>query len=466
MNMARIILNNVIKAGFDRNNLFVIKDGAAEIDGIKSLSDPKELPAAADMYVVAVPSDEVPGVLAAAGASGKVNGVILISGGMGEKAGSEETGAGVVRAIEQAKRINPDFVLSGGNSLGIVLPRSKVNTLFIPEYKMAYPLGENPHTAKTAFVSQSGAFVISALSKMRWLKPAYSVTVGNQQDVTVVDYVEKLAEEEDLKVILVYIEGFKYADGLLLAKITEKARRKGKQIIVYKAGRTAVGQKAVMGHTASIAGDYLVTSAILEAAGALVADNFDDFNALAQLACYFSGFELKTGNTFFMSNAGFEAAGMADSVTAPLSAELKDAKLREEMQKVLKEFKLDGIVDVKNPLDITPMASDAAIGRVTELALSSGEFGAVLLSMVPLTPAMNTLPKCGADYPDDLERSFLKGTAECVRREGKPLIFCVAAGPLYEPYREYAQALGIPVFISADRAALIYRKYLKYVLGF
>jgi acyl-CoA synthetase (NDP forming) len=276
--------------------------------------------------------------------------------------------------------------------------------------------------------------------------------------------VEKLAEEDGIGVILVYIEGFKYADGLLLAGVAEKARKKGKQLIVYKAGRTEVGRKAVMGHTASIAGDYFVTKTVLEAAGALVADSFEDFSDLAILACHLSKFEVNTGNTFFLSNAGFEAAGMADSVNGPLTAELKDSKFVEDVRKVLREYKLDGIVDVKNPLDITPMACDEAIGRVTELALSCGEFGAVILSMVPLTPAMNTLPSGGAQYPDDMERSFLRSAAERMKREGKPLIFCVAAGSLYAPYRRYARDLGMPVFHSADRAAQVYKKYLEYVL--
>ena len=465
INMARIILNNVIKAGFDRNRVYIIKEGTAEIDGVKCYGDPKDLPETADMYVVAVPSAEVPEVLRRAGASGKVNGVVLISGGMGEKAGSEDMGQSVVRAITAAKEKNPDFVLSGGNSLGIVLPGARVNTLFIPECKLAHPLGENPHTAKTAFVSQSGAFVISSLSKMEWLMPVYSVTVGNQQDVTVVDYVERLCEEDDIKVLLVYLEGFKYADGLLLARVVKKARKKGKLVMVYKAGRTEVGQKAVMGHTASIAGDYLVTRTILEAAGALAADNFDDFNDLAVMACYFSNFDIKTGNTFFMSNAGFESAGMADSLGGLLTAGMKDQKLIGSMQAVLKEYRLDGIVDVKNPMDVTPMASDAAIGPLTDLALGSDEFGAVVLSMVPLTPAMNTLPKGLGDYPDDFERSFLKNTAGHMKRVGKPLIFCVAAGLRYDPYCEYALELGIPVFRSADRAVYIYRKYLEYVMG-
>jgi len=110
------------------------------------------------------------------------------------------------------------------------------------------------------------------------------------------------------------------------------------------------------------------------------------------------------------------------------------------------------------------MASDAAIGKVTELALRSGEFGAVLLSMVPLTPAMNTLPASGSAYPDDLERSFLGPAAELMRQERTPLILCVAAGELYDPYCARALELGIPVFRSADRAALRYGEYLRYAM--
>jgi acyl-CoA synthetase (NDP forming) len=259
------------------------------------------------------------------------------------------------------------------------------------------------------------------------------------------------------------MEGFKPGDGLALAKVIDKARGKGKQVILYKAGRTAVGQKAVMGHTASIAGDYLVTRLIMEKAGALVAETFDDFNGLAAMACSFAGLEIKNGNTFFLSNAGFEAAGMADGVAGRISADMSP-ELAASMAKTLKEFRLDSIVDAKNPLDITPMASDDAIGGIIKAALFSDEFSGALVSMVPLTPAMNTLPK-GAAWPDDMDKSFLKAAAETARAAKKPLIFCVAAGTIYEPYCAYAESLGLPVFRSSDRAVKIYKKYLEYILG-
>ena len=109
------------------------------------------------------------------------------------------------------------------------------------------------------------------------------------------------------------------------------------------------------------------------------------------------------------------------------------------------------------------MATDAAIGGVVKSALSSDEFSGAIVSMIPLTAMMHTLPKGGA-YPDDLEKSFLKAAAADARGSGKPLLFCVGSGTRYEPYCDYAQQLGVPVFRSADRAVKMYAKYLDYIL--
>jgi len=180
------------------------------------------------------------------------------------------------------------------------------------------------------------------------------------------------------------------------------------------------------------------------------------------MACSFAGYALKHGNTFLFSNAGFEAAGMADGVGGRLTIEI-GRPAAEAIERTLKEHRLDSIVDAKNPLDITPMATDAAIGGALKSALAAEEFSGALVSMVPLTAAMNTVPK-GGSWPDDLEKSFLKEAAGAARAAKKPLVFCCAAGERFEPYCAHASALGLPVFRSADRAVKMYRRYLEYVL--
>ncbi|MDD5656305.1 MAG: acetate--CoA ligase family protein [Elusimicrobia bacterium] len=448
MNMGRIILGNVIESGFDKNRLFVLKDYAGEIDGARCFKTPADFPEPADMLVVAVPSPEVPEVLRQAAGSRKVRGVALISGGMGEKAGSEGVKDEVLRIIAEGRKVSPDFAVSGGNSLGIVSVPAKVNTFFIPKQKLALGARENPAHARAAFISQSGAFVISVASKMEWLKPAYCVSVGNQMDVTVCDYVEQVVEDETVKVVLVYLEGLKEADGVKLVRAVERARGRGKSVVIYKAGRTPTGQKAVMGHTASIAGDFVVARELLSRSGALMAETFDDFEDLAQMCCFCHERPLGRGRLFVLSNAGFETAGMADSVLphGPVSAPVPAGPLAGKLADILSRHKLDSIVDVRNPLDVTPMAADAPLVEIAAAALASEEIDGLVAAVIPLTPVMKTLPEEG------LEESFAAKLGELARRAGKPAVFCVGCGSLYDPYVEQARGRGLPVFRSADRA--------------
>ena len=458
MNMARIILNNTIKAGFSQDKIFVIKDGVKEIDGVKAYPNVNSLPFKIDMCVVAVSVENVIDVLKEVRDSGKVNGVVLITGGIGEKSGSEDIATNLISIIEEAREKNQSFALNGGNCMGIVLNRAKVNTFFIPEYKMKYPLGKNPNMAKTAFVSQSGAFVISTLTRIPHIIPDYTITVGNQQDITVVDYLDYFVDS-DIEVILSYIEGFKYEDGIRLIDIIKRAKEKGKTVVLYKAGRTSLGQKAVMGHTASIAGDYLVSEKLLSSAGAIVCDNFDEFCDMSFLSTYLAKKNLSR-EAFMVSNAGFETTGMADNIKI-LNAKAPSQSLKSKVDEILKKHKLDSLVDFKNPMDITPMAGDEAISDIIESILKSCEYQNLLVSMVPLTPSMNTLPQ-SSNYPDKLEKSFLNKVSLMIKETKKSVIFCVASGSLYDPYVDYAIEKGFVVFRDADRMVRSFEKYISF----
>ena len=462
MNMGRIILRNVLAAGFNRDHLHILKDYNGEIDGVRCYPDTASFPETVDMFVVAVPSKDVPKVLQEAGASGKVRGVVLISGGMGEKSGSEAMQEDAAKIVTDARQIHKDFAVSGGNSLGIVSASAKVNTFFIPSYKMEPFLGETPHCAKTAFISQSGAFIISVIDRMSWLKPAYCVSVGNQLDVTVSDYVEQVAEDKSIRVILAYVEGLKPGDGLRLARTIRRAGKAGKTVIIYKAGRTPTGLTAAMGHTASIAGDFTVARSIFTEAGALVAETFDEFDDLTRIACYCADFSTGQGRVFILSNAGFETVGMADHIAPKgrLQANAPGDALKQKLSSILKESGLDSIVDVRNPLDVTPMANDTAFLKLAEAALACEETDALILSAVPLTPSLQTLPP-GPGHSEDFSKDSLAAKiGEISRRCKKPILFCVAAGSLYDPYVAMIQNQGMAVFRTADRAVRAFSKYM------
>ena len=58
----------------------------------------------------------------------------------------------------------------------------------------------------------------------------------------------------------------------------------GKDVIFYKAGRTPEGKTATSGHTASLAGDYMVCESCVRQAGGIVAQNFSQFEDVLMLS--------------------------------------------------------------------------------------------------------------------------------------------------------------------------------------
>ena len=195
----------------------------------------------------------------------KAESVVLIPGGLEEKAGSEAIVARMHAALAQSRRSawgGP--VINGGNCLGIRSVPGRYDTTFIPEYKLPVPKGE---PSRLAIVSQSGAFAVSKASKLSTVNPKYSVTLGNQMDLTVGDYLTYLKDDSGIDVFAVYVEGFRPLDGLRFLEAARAITAQGRTVILYRAGRTPAGALASASHTASIAGDYAVMRALVRQRG-------------------------------------------------------------------------------------------------------------------------------------------------------------------------------------------------------
>ena len=91
------------------------------------------------------------------------------------------------------------------------------------------------------------------------------------------------------------------------------------------------------------------------------------------LACHFAKYGKIGRNTFLMSNAGFEAVGMADNFTKSINVAFPDdSQLKAELQQVLAEAKLDGLVDVRNPFDVSNGDARSALSTL-EMVVLNGE---------------------------------------------------------------------------------------------
>lgn len=461
-NFGRIILDNLLECGFPRERLHVVKPGLGELEGVRCSPSVAALPERVDLIVLAAAAAQLPALVDECVTSGRVESAILITGGVGELAGSagiaERVGAGIA-----AGRERPDGgpVFLGPNSLGVLSRPGRYDTLFIPGEKLDKGWGAPPR--RFALISQSGAFIVSRLSNLETSSPTFAVSIGNQLDLTTADLVRAVAARDDVDVLGVYVEGFRELDGLEFARALGDARRAGKDVVFYKAGRSEAGRSAAAGHTASLAGDHAVAEAVAAQAGALIAGSFEEFDRLLELCVALHARRVAGLRLGVISNAGYEAVGMADSLRdASYEATLPplDAAASASLAAALARRGLAGIVDVKNPLDLTPQASEAAYEDAIAAFLGCDGVDALVVGVVPLTAQLRTTPGELAD-----PRSLASALPRLSASSGKPLVAVIDSGPLYDPLVRALRAGGLPVFRSADRALRMLGRYLRHRLA-
>lgn len=436
MNMGRIILNNVIKKGFDKNELFVIKPGSDFIDEIKCFPDVKSLPKKIDLLVLAVSAEMAGDVIKDSISEDKFESIILIPGGFAEKEGGEVLEQEINAMIEESRDSSSKGpIIVGGNCLGVISYPGNYDTFFIPPKKMNYstPL---PY----AFISQSGAFIISKISKTA-LTPLYAASIGNQMDLTFSDYLSYFINKKDISVVAVYIEGFKELDGIKTARVIKELVKAGKKVIVYKGGRSSEGQSAASGHTASIAGDYAVYKSIIENSGAIVVESFSDFENTLKLTLMFKN--IKPLNLGIISNAGFETVGMADSL-GKLKLSNFSLETKEKIKNSLAKSKIDKLVAIHNPLDITPVAGDDIYIECMRAILEDKNVDFGVFSCIPMSPALKSIK-------EELEEKSLFARIDSLYEEiKKPFVFIVDSGELFDS--ACALIKKVPVFRASDEA--------------
>ena len=463
MNFGRIILNNVLKAGFDQENVVIIRPGGGEIDGVRCVESLSALETKLDLFVVAVGAQQVPGLVDEIVELECAESVMLIPGGLGETAESEERARVVVEKINSAHAHGGGPVFLGGNCMGVVSRPGSYDTWFIPEEKLPeFPEG-GPHRA--ALISQSGAFMLTRLSQCPILDPAYMISMGNQTDLSLGDLVSYFADSDLVDVIAIYAEGFNDMDGLEFCRAIRRAVLSGKDVIFYKAGRTPEGKSATSGHTASLAGDYVVCESCVRQAGAVVAQSFTQFENLFMLAERLHGKTIKGNRLAAMSGAGFEAVGMADSIhsddyrmeLAPLSDET-----HRQLSDIFAEHRLDSLVTVTNPLDITPGSNDHVHAEIIRILAEAPRVDAVVAGLDPMSPVMRTLADPEhADFDFEDERSIAALLEELLPTLNTPVVGVVDGGRQYDALVDRLKAAGLCTFRTSDQAVAALAQYVE-----
>lgn len=245
-----------------------INPKGGEFQGVPFYRSIEDVPFDVDLVSMIIPPQAVPGALKACARKG-VKGVVITSEGFSE---SGETG----RAIqEEIRSILHDTGMRGfgPNTLGLVNTETGLTTSYFANRNMLMP-------GSVGFAAQSGIFVGALLMHMGAF-PVYRISkglgLGNKVDVDETDALEYLAEDDQTRIIGMYLEDIR--DGERFFEAARRAVRQ-KPVILLKGGRSEAGGRAVTSHTASMAGNDVVLDGVLRQAGVLRANKIDEMLAM------------------------------------------------------------------------------------------------------------------------------------------------------------------------------------------
>ncbi|MBI5108969.1 MAG: CoA-binding protein [Rhodocyclales bacterium] len=465
MNFGRIILKNLMGSGYPKEQLCIIRPGETEIDGVRCVEGLKALDGKLDLLIVAVAASAVYDLVDEIIETDAVESVMLIPGSLGETRASREPAAALAARINAAHgKPGGGPIFLGANCLGVVSHPGSYDSWFIPLERLPKP----PKKAErnSVMLSQSGAFMITRISQNPWLDPRYMLALGNQTDLTHGDMLSWFADRPEIDSIGIYIEGFKDGDGLDFARAVRKAVAKGKDVVVYKSGKTAPGMGGVMGHTASIAGGPILFESVVRHAGAIVAEDFNSFDDLFYIAGALHDKAIGGRRLGAISGAGFEAVGMADSIeseTFAMEMGVLEAGTVTALEGVLKAKKLDALVEVRNPIDINPGADDEAHLQIVDAFLRDPNIDAVVVGLDPTAPSVRALESSklrpGFDINDP--KSTVHLMPPLVDRNEKPVIGIVDGGNLYDVMSARLMDQGVCIFRNCARGTKALVRYVE-----
>jgi acetyl coenzyme A synthetase (ADP forming)-like protein len=318
-----------------------------------------------DMAIVAIPAEAVLDVVDECALAG-VRGLVVISAGF-----AETDSEGRVRQRELVERVRTlGMRMIGPNCLGILHthPAVRLNASFAPEM---------PPPGTVALCSQSGALgvAIIALARRVGLGLSSFVSVGNKADVADDDLLEYWEEDENVRVLLFYMESF--ARPQRFGRIARRVGR-AKPIVVVKAGRTEAGGRAAGSHTAALTATETAVDALFRQTGIIRADTLEEMFGIARAL---TQQPLPCGRRMgIVSNAGGPAILCADALeTAGLDVVSLEGETRAALTRIL-----PASAAVGNPIDMIATAGIDTYRQAIEIMLRADEIDALVVMHTPV----------------------------------------------------------------------------------
>ncbi len=405
------LMDNLLATDFN-GKIYPVNIKGGEICGLKVITDIEQAEGPVDLAVIAIPAKLVFGAVESCARKG-VKFLVIITSGFSEVGNNEEERRIVDFARQHGMRV------LGPNIFGIYSGKVGLNATFGPK---------DVRKGNVAIVTQSGALGIAMIGKTATENIGLSaiVSVGNKADIEEAELLEYLIDDDETKIILLYIEGVH--SGERMAAIMKKATAK-KPVIVIKSGRSKRGALAAASHTGALAGADEIFDSVMKQCGALRAESLQEaFNWCKFLA---STAVPKGRSTVIITNGGGVGV-MATDACEKYKVDLFDDPVatKEIFGSVTPDFG-----STKNPIDITGQALAKHYDGGLAAALGDPRINAVIALYCQT-----------ADFDKKTYAEMIVKNVNRYRESGKPIVFSLVGGEEVEDCIRELRREGIPVF--------------------
>jgi len=440
-----LMVDRPLKTGYS-GAIYPVNPNKDEILGLRAYRSILDIPDQVDLAVIAAPAPSTPQLMQECVKKG-IKGAILISGGFAEAGNKGKALEDEI--VKIAKGTGLRFV--GPNCMGIWSAAGQLNLCF----------QQAPKPGAIAFVSQSGTFggYLSEIANARGYGLAKFISIGNQADLTASDYLEYLAEDKETRVIVFYMEGFK--DG---RRFFELAREiiKRKPIVIYKGGNSGAGARAMLSHTASLAGSDNTFEGMCRQAGLIRAEealhSFEMAEALVSQP-------LPQGKRVAVMGSGGQGVVTTDACA---SLGLEVPEFDEETVTGLKSILPPHAPPPRNPVDFAgSYRTTLDETSVTEKLLSLNYIDGVITN-VPISPMVWGLKPISTDTDKALSDAITAAIqsaelfASLPKKYNKPIITLRFRRADDDPITKTIKEAGIPVYDTPEQCARAMYALVKY----
>ncbi len=418
------MVSRPILSGY-RGRIYPVNPRESSILGLKAYPKLTMIPDPVELAIITIPAPHVPAAMEECVEKG-IKVAIIIS------AGFAETGAGGKALQDRVCEIGRrgGIRIMGPNVMGMWSSPSRFNTAF----------RFTPPSGHISFVSQSGtmgAYLLEVACAKGYGFNKF-ISVGNQADLDVVDYLAYLGQDPETRVIVMYLEGIK--DGRRFAR-TARGVTRSKPIIVHKAGFTEYGARATLSHTASMAGSDEIFDSVSRQAGLIrtydVSHAFDLAEALVKQP-------LPPGNRVGIIAGGGGYCVVTTDACGSLGLEVPE--LPQDAVAKIQGLLLPHAPPPRNPIDLAADPRPVTLARIAEVVAQQECIDGVI-TMAPVSIAGQS-----PDRVRDLITSA-EILADIPVRYGKPLLATSLRTHMHGVAYDIMRERNIPFFEFPEECA-------------